>query len=349
MVSSANSPSADFEMATATGAPCACASQASSSSPLGDDGVLALARVLAGPEFLEQAVEFHLLIDGLEQIGVGGLRLDRLRGELHRHIGGNGGQALAHADALDVVLQALAIGLPLHFGGALEHGVERAEALDQVLGALVADSGRAGNVVHRIAFQRQKVRDLVRADAHESLHLFGVVQLVVLGGIEHADVLVDELQHVLIAGDDDHVHAGGFGAAREGADHVVGLEARILQNRNPHGFEDAAHEGNLVEQVGRRFGSIGLVLGELLHAMGGFGGLEYGGDIGRRMHLGQLAEHVVEDVDRFGGEAGAGAHGRRARASAGVVGAKDKAEGIDEKQLLSGHCAHHTIGGANRE
>ena len=119
----------------------------------------------------------------------------------------------------------------------------------------------------------------------------------------------------------------------------------IFQNGNPHGFEDAADEGNLVEQVGRRFGAIGLVLGELLHAVGGFAALEDRGDVGRLVLLRQLPQHVVEDVDRFGGEAGAGAHGRRARPRARVVGAEDKAERIDEKQLLSGHCAHHTIAG----
>src|ERR1035437_6272029 len=110
-VSSANSPSADFEIATATGAPRASFSQARNSLPL--------ARIFAGAKLLQQAVEFHLLIDGLQQRRVGGLRLDRLRGKLHRHIGRNGRQALAHPDALDVILQALAVGLLLHFGRAL--------------------------------------------------------------------------------------------------------------------------------------------------------------------------------------------------------------------------------------
>ena len=158
-------------------------------------------------------------------------------------------------------------------------------------------------------------------------------------------MVVNELQHVLIAGDDHDVHAGRFGAPRQGADDIVGFETRIFQDGNPHGFENAPHEGNLVEQVGRRFGSIGLVLGELLHAMRSFGGLEYGGDVGRRMLFRQFAQHVIEDVDRFGGETGAGAHRRSTRPRTRVVGAKDKSEGIDEKQLLSGHWAHHTIAG----
>jgi protein involved in polysaccharide export with SLBB domain len=62
--------------------------------------------------------------------------------------------------------------------------------------------------------------------------------------------------------------------------------------------------------------------------------------------LGQLTQHVVKDVDRFGGKPGAGAHWRSARPRARMVGAEYKPEGIDEKQLLSGHCAHHTIAGS---
>ena len=295
--------------------------------PLAIDAVLALARIFAGAEFLEQTVELHLLIDGLEQHGVGGLRLDRFDGELHRHIGGDGGETLAHADALDVVLQALAVGLLFDFGGALEHGVERTEALDQVPGALVADSRRARNVVHGVALEGQKIGHLVGPHAQEGLHLFGVVPFVVLGGIEHFDVVVHQLQHVLVAGNDHHVHACRFGAACQSADDIVGFEARKLENGNPHGFENAPHERNLVEQIGRGLDAIGLVFGELLHAMRGFAALENRGDVGGRVLLRQLAQHVVEDVDRFGGEPGAGPHGRSGGAGARVVGAKDKAEG----------------------
>src|SRR5664279_5018432 len=110
----------------------------------------------------------------------------------------------------------------------------------------------------------------------------------------------------------------------------------------------APHVGNLVEQVGRRFGAVGLVLGELPHAVGGLTALEYRGHVGRAVLLRQLAQHVVEDVDRFGGEPGAGPHRRSARPRARVVSAKDKPERVDKKQLLSGHCAHHTIAGWDR-
>ena len=77
--------------------------------------------------------------------------------------------------------------------------------------------------------------------------------------------------------------------------------------------------------------------------MGGLAALENGGDVGRLVLLGELAQHVVEDVDRLGGEAGGGAHRGRAAAGARMIGAEDEAERIDQEKSLFGHCAHHTV------
>ena len=140
--------------------------------------------------------------------------------------------------------------------------------LEQVLRALVADARRAGNVVDGVAHERQQVGHLVGAHAHELLDLGGVVPGVVLGGIEHRDPVGDELQHVLVAGHDDHVEALLLGAAGDGADHVVGLEARVLQDRDAHGFEHAADVGDLVGRSGGISVAVGLVLGEFLRRAG---------------------------------------------------------------------------------
>ena len=75
---------------------------------------------------------------------------------------------------------------------------------------------------------------------------------------------VDQLEHVLVAGDDDHFAAGRFGAAGDGADHVVGLEAGVFEHGNAHGLQQAADVGDLLQQVGRGLRAVGLVLGELL-------------------------------------------------------------------------------------
>ena len=57
------------------------------------------------------------------------------------------------------------------------------------------------------------------------------------------------------------------------------------------------------------------------------------------MLLGQLAQHIREDEDRLGGQSGGSAHGRRIAAGAGVIGAEDESEGIDEEQSGTGHVA----------
>ena len=47
----------------------------------------------------------------------------------------------------------------------------------------------------------------------------------------------------------------------------------------------------------------------------------------------QAANHVAEDINRLGREAGTCSHGRGSRPRAGVVRAEDEAEGIDEEEF----------------
>ena len=73
-------------------------------------------------------------------------------------------------------------------------------------------------------------------------------------------------------------------------------------------------------------------------AMRGLAALEDRRDVRRACTLRQLPQHVVEDVDGLGGEAGGGAHGRRAAAGAGMIGAEDEPERVDQEQAGPGHC-----------
>ena len=216
------------------------------------------------------------------------------------------------------------------------HGTE---ALDQLLGALVADARRAGNIIDGVALEREQVGHLLGSDAHEGFHFFGVVPLVILGGVEHGDALADELQHILIAGDDHHLAVIGFGAAGKGADYVVGLEAWVFDHGDAHGVQKAADVGDLLQQVGRRFRAVGLIVGEFHGAVGGLGAFVNCRHIGRLVLLGKLAQHIRKNEDRFGGKTRGSAHGRRGAAGPGVVGAKDKPEGIDEEKSGTGHVA----------
>ena len=122
------------------------------------------------------------------------------------------------------------------------------------------------------------------------------------------------------------------GLAAERADHVVGFEAGVLDDGDAEGVDEALDIGDLLDQVGRRFGAVGFVFGVFLFAVGFAEAFEDGGHVLRLEGLGELAQHVVEDENGFGGEAGGGAHGRRLHAGAGVVGAEDEAVGVDEEE-----------------
>ena len=56
--------------------------------------------------------------------------------------------------------------------------------MNQLDAALVADAGRAGNVIHRVAAQRHHVDDLFRRDAQDFDHLGGIENQVVLLRVE---------------------------------------------------------------------------------------------------------------------------------------------------------------------
>ena len=89
-------------------------------------------------------------------------------------------------------------------------------------------------------------------------------------------------------------------ALGECADHVVGFEARGLEDRDTHGFEDLDDPGDLVEEVLRGFCTIRFVVFEDFVAEGLAFAFEDGGDVGGLIGGNQLLHHIVEDVDGFG-------------------------------------------------
>ena len=136
---------------------------------------------------------------------------------------------------------------------------DAAEALDQLDRTFVADAGRAGNVVDGIAAQGHHVDDLLRRHAENFLDLGGIADQVILRRIQHADAVVDQLHHVLVAGDDEDGVALVSRLVRQRADDVVGFEAGHLEDRNAIRLERAADVRHLLRQVGRHGGAIGLV------------------------------------------------------------------------------------------
>ena len=161
----------------------------------------------------------------------------------------NGDQFLRQQYGIAILLERFAIALALHLGGAIEHRFHAAEFDNQIHAALVADAGRAGYVIDRVAAQRHYVNHLFRQHAQHFPHLFRVENQVVFLRIEHLHLRRDKLHHVLVAGDDEDLVSALGSLARQGADHVVGLESLHLENGDVQRFKRAANVGDLAAQV----------------------------------------------------------------------------------------------------
>ena len=280
----------------------------------------------------QQAIEFQLAVELGEGFDIRPGDLERVEIKLDRRVAGDGRQHFAHQDLVAVLLQALAISLALDFGGVLDGAFDTAVGLDQIARSFVTDTGGAGDIVDRISLEREQVDDLLRRDALHFLDLVGVVEQVALHGVEHVDVVADELRQILVARDNVDVDVAAGGLLGEGTDDVIGLIAVTGENGNVDRLEQAFDVGQLQEQVVGRFVAVGLVVFEDLVSEGRPGAFPDGRQIVGPMRVDELPHHVVEDVDGFGRQARGRAHQRRARARAAVEGAEDQPEGIDQEQ-----------------
>jgi hypothetical protein len=184
--------------------------------------------------------------------------------------------------------------------GVGEHGLEAAELLDERGRRFFADAGHAGDVVGGVAGQAQHVGHELGGDAEALDDLVGAEHGVVLVHVQGADVLVHELEHVLVAADDVDFHAGGLGAARQGADDVVGLEAGHLDDGDAEELEQLLDERHLQNEVlGHRLAR-DFVLGEPLAAEGGPAGIEDGDEAFGGEVFDHLAQRAHEAEDRVG-------------------------------------------------
>ena len=104
-------------------------------------------------------------------LGIGLARAHRFQVELHRNVAVEGDHLLAEQDGVAVVEQRLAVSLLLDLGGVVERGFNRAEAADQLHRSLVADAGRAGDVVDGVAAQRHHVHHPLGRHAQDLFHL----------------------------------------------------------------------------------------------------------------------------------------------------------------------------------
>jgi hypothetical protein len=139
---------------------------------------------------------------------------------------------------------------------------------NQRFGRLLANTGDAGDVVRGVANQRLVVGDVLGTKAVTSPDRVRVevAQVSEALGSRQNDrrVLVDELQQVAIARNDDHFYVTLVTAdAGEAADDIVSLVARTLFDRDVQSVDQLPHALDLRPQIVGHGPAVRLVLGEL--------------------------------------------------------------------------------------
>ncbi|MNK95485.1 hypothetical protein D3C87_1157230 [compost metagenome] len=250
----------------------------------------------------------------------------------------DGGEAQRLAGEVDVggdLLSQLASDLG-EVGEEVLHG---APFLEELGGGLVADAGDAGDVVGRVAGKALVVDDL---GGGETVLLLdgGDVHADELGaglGPEDVDPVIDELEGVAIARDDQDVVALLARLLGNGPDEVVGLVAVNLVDGKLEGPHDRPDEVHLRPQVvGHRL-TVGLVVGEFLMAEGRRGTVEGDGHAVRAVGFDDVEDGPQEAVN---GPGRASVLGTEVHALEGEEGAVSERVPIDEHEAFSGSGGH---------
>ena len=168
---------------------------------------------------------------------------------------------------------------------------------NELLGRLFAHAGAAGDVVRSVAHQPQHVDDLGGArDAELGHDLLGPHHLEaarVLGAV-HAHGAAHELAVVLVGRHHVGVYAPAACFGGQGANDVVGLIARHLEDGDAVGADDVFYNRYGEADGLRRLLALCLVLLVGLVAEGGPGRVEGHADVRGLL----LAQHLFEGVDK---------------------------------------------------
>ena len=147
----------------------------------------------------------------------------------------------------------------------------RAEAHEQILRRLFADAGHAGDVVRTVAHERLEVDHMDGIEAILGAKYFGRVfdrLRLAHAGLDVADVggVRDELEAVLVAGDDLARPAGGLAAPGDRAEQVVRLPPGQLQPPDAHVVKRLLEQRHLHDELLRHGLALGLIERVLLVA-----------------------------------------------------------------------------------
>ena len=233
-----------------------------------------------------------------------------------------------------MVAQALLLLGPLDPLGVFQKLVERAEFLEKCRRVARADAGYSGDVVDRVAGERQVIDDLIGADPPFLLENNRVDHF--LGPqIEHPDLVADQLPRILVAGDDKDVEPSLLAPAGEGRDHVVGLHHRFDQHWDPKALENPPDDRDLGNQVDGHLFAGTLVRREYFFAKHWAGPVER-----RRQVVGLDGFHDAQQVTKDPKNGLGRLTGRPGHLRNGVVDLKDQGVCVEN---IKGRARRHAI------
>ena len=271
-----------------------------------DDLEPTLGRGLLSGQDLEQPVAQHPELQPVEQavhcVAVPVLPLEVGAPERQVEVAQQGVDPTVRRDVVEVLAERLPR-FARHVGRLPHEVLEPVVHVEPLRGRLRPDPGHARQVVARLTDQRREVGVALRGD--EVLLLHGRRRHTgevgdALAGVEHRHVVVDELERVAVAGDDEHVEPVLDRLRRERRNDVVGLVAVELHVDHVQRVQDLLDERHLPRELGRGRRPVALVRRVQLRAERHPGHVERHGQVGRRLVAQHVDEHRREPVHGIG-------------------------------------------------
>ena len=203
-------------------------------------------------------------------------------------------------DLFEMLAQRLAL-LAADLVGVFDDLVEPAELVDPFGGESVTYPRHAGDVVRGLAAQRGQIgvlrrRHMVLLLDRLRRHVLEVLEVV--AGVQHGDVLVDQLEGVTVAGKHQRAVSGALPHGGQGADDVVALIAGFLDVGDAQGLEHLLDQRQLAEQFLGCGLARPLVLRQQIVAERAALDVERHGEVVGPLRFDDLREHGGEAPDR---------------------------------------------------
>ncbi len=187
-----------------------------------------------------------------------------IEGEIQ--VGDNGDQGAVAIDQIlgvDHILPGLGTADLVHVG---VDPVQVPILFEKLDGGLVPHAGDAGDVVRRVAGQGLHVDKLLGGQIVAILKLRRTIGLGLgigaAGGVEDLHMLVHQLEHIPIPGQDQHVHVVGRGPAGQGTQHIIRLVVGVGDDGDGEGAQQLLQPVDLAAHLVGHAVPGGLVVGE---------------------------------------------------------------------------------------